>query len=169
MENLTTSEALIGGAAVGGVLAATLIGALIFYIMIIIAWWKIFSKAGEKGWKSLIPIYNVYIIFKISGIKGWFWYNFIIVIACSIITGVAGGIQYNENFEIVGNPSMVAIIATLFSYIFSFIVTIYMNYKLAKAFNKGIGYTLGLILLPNIFTLILGFGSAKYNKKVLKA
>lgn len=169
MENLTTSEALIGGAAVGGVLAATLIGALIFYILIIIAWWKIFSKAGEKGWKSLIPIYNVYIIFKISGIKGWFWYNLIIVIACSIITGVAGGIQYNENFEIVGKPSMVAIIATLFSYIFSFIVTIYMNYKLAKAFNKGIGYTLGLILLPNIFTLILGFGSAKYNKKVLKA
>ena len=168
METLTTSEALAGGL-IGGVLGSALIGILIFYILIIIAWWKIFSKAGEPGWKSRIPIYNIYIVFKISGIKGWFWYNLVVAIVCGIITAAAGGVQYNENFEVASDTNMIAILATLFSYVFSFIVTIYMNYRLAKAFKKGIGYTLGLIFLPNIFTLILGFGSAKYDKKVLKA
>jgi hypothetical protein len=33
--------------------------------------WKIFEKAGEKGWKSIIPIYNIYIFFKIVNIPPW--------------------------------------------------------------------------------------------------
>ena len=35
----------------------------------IIAMWKIFVKAGEEGWKSIIPIYNIIILLKISGIN----------------------------------------------------------------------------------------------------
>ena len=27
----------------------------------IIAQWKLFEKAGEKGWKCLIPIYGAYV------------------------------------------------------------------------------------------------------------
>ena len=30
--------------------------AFIFYILQVIAYWKIFTKAGEEGWKSIIPI-----------------------------------------------------------------------------------------------------------------
>lgn len=37
------------------------------------------------------------------------------------------------------------------------------QYRLAKAFGKGIGFTLGLIILSPIFLLILGFGSAEYQ------
>jgi hypothetical protein len=32
---------------------------------------KMFEKAGEDGWKALIPIYNVYIAFKIVYGDGW--------------------------------------------------------------------------------------------------
>ena len=41
---------------------------------------------------------------------------------------------------------------------------------LAKKFNKGVGFTIGLILLPSIFLLILAFGKSKYefNKLDLK-
>lgn len=35
--------------------------AFIFYILQVIAYWKIFTKAGEEGWKSIIPIYNGYV------------------------------------------------------------------------------------------------------------
>lgn len=59
--------------------ATTLVGALMVYLVIIlaiaviqiIAMWKIFTKAGEQGWKSIIPIYNVVILFKISGLSPW--------------------------------------------------------------------------------------------------
>ena len=33
--------------------------------------WNIFTKAGEAGWKSLIPILNTYTMFKIVYGNGW--------------------------------------------------------------------------------------------------
>lgn len=36
-----------------------------FIVAIIVAQWILFSKAGEKPWKCLIPIYNAYIWVKI--------------------------------------------------------------------------------------------------------
>ena len=36
------------------------------YIIFMIAAWNIFEKAGEAGWKAIIPIWNVYILYKIT-------------------------------------------------------------------------------------------------------
>ena len=30
-------------------------------VVVLVAQWKLFSKAGEAGWKCLIPFYNYYI------------------------------------------------------------------------------------------------------------
>ena len=35
--------------------------------------WFIFAKAGEAGWKSLIPFYNSYISYKIAWGNGWYF------------------------------------------------------------------------------------------------
>ena len=40
--------------------------ALAIVIFSIITMWKIFEKAGEPGWASIIPIYNTYIEFEIA-------------------------------------------------------------------------------------------------------
>lgn len=40
-------------------------------IIMIVAMWKMFAKAGEAGWKSLVPFYNTYILFRIAGRNGW--------------------------------------------------------------------------------------------------
>lgn len=37
---------------------------LVILAFTILISWKIFEKFGEPGWKSLIPIYNIYIMFK---------------------------------------------------------------------------------------------------------
>ena len=42
---------------------------IIFTIIFFAAMWKIFTKAGEKGWKAIIPVYNMIILFKISGLS----------------------------------------------------------------------------------------------------
>ena len=34
--------------------------------------WMVFTKAGEDGWKSIIPIWNVLILLKIVG-REWWW------------------------------------------------------------------------------------------------
>jgi hypothetical protein len=35
--------------------------------------WKTFEKAGEPGWAGLIPIYNLYVLVRISG-NAWWWF-----------------------------------------------------------------------------------------------
>ena len=41
-------------------------------IITLIAEWKMLEKAGEPGWKILIPFYNIYIVTKVAGLPGWF-------------------------------------------------------------------------------------------------
>jgi hypothetical protein len=43
-----------------------------FIVLFILANWKIFTKADEAGWKSLIPFYNTYITLVIAGLPGWY-------------------------------------------------------------------------------------------------
>ncbi|HEY0581217.1 MAG TPA: DUF5684 domain-containing protein [Chloroflexota bacterium] len=40
-------------------------------VVLIVASWRIFAKAGRPGWMSLIPIYNVVQMLHITGRSGW--------------------------------------------------------------------------------------------------
>ena len=40
--------------------------AVCLMILTVIGYWGVFCKAGEKGWKVLIPFYNEYLLFKIA-------------------------------------------------------------------------------------------------------
>lgn len=105
---------------------AYLIFVIALYALLIVANWKIFTKAGKPGWASIIPFYNLYVLFEIAGMNGWLF-----LLLCLPIVNIV------------------------------MLILLYIN--LAKAFGKGTGFILGLIFLPNIFTLILGFGSAQYQ------
>lgn len=94
-------------------------------VLLVIAWWRIFVKAGEEGWKSIIPFYNTYTMFKIAWGNGWLF------LLCLI-------------------PCVNAI------------VMIILEWKTCKAYGKGIGFFIGMLFLPNIFYLILGFDSSVY-------
>ena len=39
--------------------------------MMYVDYWKVFEKAGQKGWAALVPFYNAYVLFKIAGYNGW--------------------------------------------------------------------------------------------------
>ena len=170
-ETLTTAEAATAGALAGGLLGTIIVASIAVAILMIVAMWKLFTKAGEKGWKSLIPIYDIYILFKISGAKSWFWglvVAEILVFVDTIIATKNGGVvtDANGNVTEIKDISFAIVVAAMA--IFELICYIVLCAKLAKAFNRGAGTAIGLFFLPNIFTLILAFGSAKYDKKVLK-
>jgi len=103
-----------------------------------VAMWKIFVKAGEKGWKALIPIYNLVVMFKIIGIS-----PLLLLIFLATIIPVIG------YFAVLG-------------------LNIYYNIMLGKAFGKSGAFTAGLILLGPIFYMILGFGSSTYQGATAK-
>lgn len=50
---------------------------LIFGILTVIGWWKLFSKAGQPGWLAIIPIVNILVYAQIAG--GW-WLALLLLI-----------------------------------------------------------------------------------------
>ena len=53
----TNEAAALGGIIGASIMIVSLIGLAVF-VLTVIARWKIFTKAGEAGWKSIIPIYS---------------------------------------------------------------------------------------------------------------
>jgi len=53
-----------------GLIVPGIIGVLIAVVMIL-AMWKIFAKAGQPGWASLVPIYNIIVLLQIVGKPVW--------------------------------------------------------------------------------------------------
>ena len=53
-----------------GFFFSTVVLALV--VILIAARWKIFTKANQPGWASLIPVYNALIFLRIIG-KPWWW------------------------------------------------------------------------------------------------
>jgi Family of unknown function (DUF5684) len=66
----TTGTTLASAGLLFGLVLVFLFTLLAVYIITIIAGWKIFKKAGVEGWKSIIPVYNSYVLLEISGHNG---------------------------------------------------------------------------------------------------
>jgi len=68
-----------------------------FLILCVAGTWKLFQKAGEKGWKALIPFYSSYIMLKISGRPGW-WLIWLFLPVASWIVSVGIVIDFIKCF-----------------------------------------------------------------------
>ena len=68
---------------------SNLITALILYIVLAVSLWVIFNKAGESGWKAIIPVYNMYTAFKLFWKKSMFWVVLILAVAVMGLTTYA--------------------------------------------------------------------------------
>jgi hypothetical protein len=45
---------------------------LIYLVLSIVAYWRIFTKAEQPGWPAIIPIYNVIVLLRVVG-RPWWW------------------------------------------------------------------------------------------------
>lgn len=71
-------------------------GALLIVILVV-ANYRIFTKAGEAGWKSLIPIYNLYVLIKIAGKPGW-WLILLFIPLAGVVIYLLTMIALAERF-----------------------------------------------------------------------
>ena len=157
---------------------------LIFFVVelaiitvMIVATWKLYKKAGEPGWAAIVPFYNSYIMYKISGKKNLFWGSLVCGIGAVISYAVMlieayepdpyyyraryrGGQFYSYSY---GDPDInvaligVCAVLLLVFAIVSLVLRILMCIGLAKSFGQGGGFACGLIFLNIIFICILGF------------
>ena len=148
-------------------LVLLLISLLTYSIISIIASWKVLKKADEKGWKILVPFYNLYTMFKIVDMKKWFW----IVMASSFAVGFViclTGFDFQSIKEngITGLSSISLLFLFLELLFFIIVKAIYAS-RLSRVFGHKSSFAVGLFFLYAIFAIILAVDSCKYDKKRL--
>lgn len=103
--------------------------AVVLYLALIVigivAGWKIFEKAGEKGWKVLIPLYNTYTLFRIAGRNGW-WMLALLVPFLNIVALVILALDLAKHF---GKSALFAIFGLL---IFPYVGSLMLAFGEAK-------------------------------------
>ncbi len=125
-------------------------GGFIFgvFLAFIAAWvftamirWRIFVKAGQEGWKSLIPIYGDYVEYTIVWDGKWFWIDLAAVVGASLLFMI----------PIIGPTIAVAgiIVAMVISVVFAM--------QKAHAFGKDDGFAVGLMVFEFVFNILLAF------------
>ncbi|MEE3467825.1 MAG: DUF5684 domain-containing protein [Eubacterium sp.] len=177
-----------GSAATGALVVSNIISSIIALaaiVLVIVALWKIFEKAGKPGWHALIPFLNVYDIFQIS----WTRKMGIATIVLQIVSIVGmifsvvflamafgtGYIDYLLDYRsgsfgrslfqlessaviwvmLMGVFCIVLLVAAIFA-IISYI-------KLAQAFGKSGGFLVGMFFVPVVFLCIIAFGKSEYQ------
>lgn len=105
-------------------------------VIMIVSYWKIFTKAGREGWISIIPFYNTWTLAEIVGKPGW-WGLLPLLMLIPII-------------------NIIAWIPVL-------IMFVIISIELAKSFGKDSVFAVLLILLPVVGYPMLAFSDAKYK------
>lgn len=140
---------------------------MIITILTIVALWKLFSKAGEAGWKCLIPVYNIYTLYQIARNDG-----FVKMIILTIVEGVC--FAAGAGLVLAGTMgSILLLVFGVLAYIIGIVACILLlivQYKmyadLAQSFGHERGFAWGLLLLTPIFIWIIGLGSDTYGGQV---
>ncbi|WP_449282585.1 DUF5684 domain-containing protein [Leucobacter sp.] len=71
--------------------------AIAWYVIIAIALWRVFSKAGYPGILAIIPIVNVFILVKVAGYSAWMALLYLIPIV-NIVFSIFVAIRLGERF-----------------------------------------------------------------------
>lgn len=156
------------------------------FVLTIWGMWRVFEKAGESGWKAVIPGYNLYKLSEISGNSGWWFLAFFLFLfpyvpywiePSEFIVGDVG--RGNSVFNLrgdlfgdgLGNEIWLelsfAISAVLMVIFWAGVIKV--TYDLADSFGKGLFFSLGLVFLPFIFFPILGLSEQGYQQQIFKA
>lgn len=118
-----TTSAESGAGSVFMMLYLVLIFAII--LVSIVGTWKMFEKAGQPGWASIVPFYNTYILVKIAGRPGW-WFLLYLIPFVNIVVSIIIAIDIAKKF---GKSDLFGIFAL---WLFSFVGYLILGFGDAK-------------------------------------
>lgn len=104
--------------ALGAAMGVASVFALILMVIMIVANWKIFTKAGKPGWASIVPLYNMYTLFEVAGMNGWMF----LLLLVPIVNIVMAIMVYINLAKAFGQSGAFAVGLILLNPIFSLIL-----------------------------------------------
>ena len=130
-----------GGGLFAGAMIVIWLFAIAWAVLTIIGLWKTLNKAGLPGWAAIIPFYNEYNVVKMSNRPMWFFWAI-------LAAGLLAWIPFIGWLLIIG----------------AFVLWVFIALDIAANFGQGTGFAILLIIFPAIMFLVLGFGSAQFNR-----
>lgn len=126
--------------------------------------WKMYKKAGQDGWKVLIPYYNNWVLMvDIAGLHMGYFIALIVLSLLSVVVGFIPGLFVGLGIELGAINYVFSILSWIVS-IASILIDVAMMYNLSKKFNKGIGWVVLSMFFSFITLPLLGFlKSEKYE------
>ena len=133
-----------------------IVGLIAFLVVFYIGLCKVYTKAGQEGWKSIIPYYNNWVLMvDICDMHAGY---FIASIAIAIVSGFLSFISTLLLDLEVGYG--ITYVVDIFSWILvlvSYGINFATYYNLGKKFNKGTGWVILTFFFGFITIPILGF------------
>jgi hypothetical protein len=128
--------------------------------------WKMFVKAGEPGWKVFIPIYNVYVEYKIAKKPNLFW----MTLGAGIVSFIAGIIMVASGASAMlgsgtsgaGAGFVIGALLAIAASIVVLVAQIQVSIALAHAFGQSTIFGVGILLIPVVFIAIIALGDSTY-------
>lgn len=129
-----------------GMIVGWILAFIALWVFTVLIRWKMFQKAGEAGWKSIIPIYGDYVEYRLSLEDGtkYFWIQ--------LIASVASGALLFIPFI---GPAIF-----MCGMIVAYVISVLQKLALGKSFNKDLGFGIGLLMFGPVFQMFLAFNKA---------
>lgn len=106
---------------------------LAFAVLMIVAMWRIFTKAGKPGWAAIVPIYNIIVLLEIVGRPTW-WVVLFLVPLVNVVIGLIVAIDLAKSFgKDVGYGLGLYFLSFVFYPILGFGKAVYMGPSVAAA------------------------------------
>ncbi|MBG6225445.1 putative membrane protein [Arthrobacter sp. CAN_A2] len=123
----TTDPAAAGAAAIGG-----FIGIVIGIVILGFALMGMFKKAGEPAWAAFVPVYNIIVLLRISGLSPWLvLLTFIPVV--QIVVGVLLAINVAKVFgKGIGTVILMVFFFTIMFFVLSYGSARYLGREAAR-------------------------------------
>lgn len=86
-----------GAAAAGGIAIGWVLFNIVIGLIVLVAAWRIFTKAGQPGWAVLVPIYNAIVFLKVAG-KPWWWLFLMMIPFANIVFAIIATVSLAKNF-----------------------------------------------------------------------
>lgn len=81
----TTDSSSSGGGAAAAVFVVLY---LAIFVVVLVGYWKVFTKLGLPGWMGIVPFVNIYMIFKARGQREPVLWLILCLIPCVNIIGL---------------------------------------------------------------------------------
>jgi len=87
---------------------------LAIFVLVVAGLWRVFTKAGEAGWKAIIPIWNALVLLRIVGRPLW-WVILLLIPLVNFIVWLIVSLDLAKSF---GKGSGFGVGLWLLSFIF---------------------------------------------------